>query len=180
MAKYEHGDIATYWFVIIEDEDGSKRIQAYSDSKDLVKYYMDFHKFPAFKLKSMTGTIDEIIPILNENANDEIHIENIYTRDPDARKGESPTKLIAIPITGTESMMLRDDTAEFLNSLIPYGYLNEAIQYMKPKWQRVLRDIFLVDIIHHVVHRNTTKRLSMLDIDQAMLLLKIPSSYFGL
>lgn len=180
MAKYEKGDIVTYWFVTIKDDDGSTRIQAYSDSKELVRYYMEFHQFPNFRLKSMTGTIDEIIPILNENANDEIHIENIYTRDPDAKKGKHPMKLVAVPLTGTESVMLRDDTSEFLNSLIPYGYLNEAIPYMKDKWKKALQDIFLLDIIHHVVHHDTTSKLNMIDIDQAMMLLRIPSSYFGL
>lgn len=180
MSKYESGDIATYWFVIIKERDGSKRIQAFSDSKALVKFYMELHNSPRFSLRSMTAPIDEIIPILNENSNDEIHIENILTRDSKAKKGENCMKMVQIPMTGTESILLRDDTAEFLNSSIPYGYLNGAIPYLKDKWQRALADIFLTDIIRKVVHHQTTRRLQDLQVDQASMLIRIPQGNFGL
>ncbi len=180
MAKYESGDIVTFWFVVYHDPVAGKRIQAFSDNKDLVKAYLEFHKCPEYSIKSMTGTIDSMVPIINENRNDELHIENINTRDPNARKHQNRVKMIQIPITGTESVLLSDDSANFLNSAIPYSYLNSAIPYLKDKWQGVLDDIFLTDIIKHVIHRQTTKKIGYIDVDQLMLMIRLPQAHFGL
>lgn len=179
MARYEKGDIVTYWFVVCHDKDG-KRIQAFSDDKDLVKFYMAFHKCKEFSLKSMEGTIESIVPIINANVNDEIVLYNIYTRDPKAKHGESKTKMIQVPMTKSEIMLLKDDTDGYLNSQIAYSYIFSTIPYLKDKYQKALDSIFLSDVIRKVVHNQMPKRLALLEIDQLILLLKLPDSKFGL
>lgn len=180
MAKYEKGDIVTYWFIVCETESGSRHIQGWSDNKTIVKAYMEFHSCPDFTVKCKTGSIERMIEIVNHNANDEIQIVNIATRDPEAKKGRNKLKLIAIPMTGTEKMFIDDDTANFLNSAIQYSYINSALPYLKDEYQKVLDSILLTDIIQKVVHHRTSKRISYLDIDQLLLLLRIPDSHFGL
>lgn len=179
MARYESGDVVTYWFVICTDRHGS-RVQAFSDNKDLVKAYMEFHKSPDFEIKPMTDKIDTLAEIINENTHDEIQIANLRIRDPKAKDGKNPMRLIQAPVTETELILLNDDTNNFLNSAIPYGYLNAAIPYLKDKWQEVLDDIFLPDVIRKVVHQQTTSRMADINLDQLMLMLKIPNAHFGL
>ena len=80
MAKYQPGDIVTYYF-IIKEFDGNKIIQGWTDNKELAKFYMDFHKCKKFKIKTITDSIEEINKIREENWNDEIklfHIIDIF------------------------------------------------------------------------------------------------------
>ena len=70
MAKYEEGDIVTYYFIIVEDGN-DKRIQAWSDHKELVKYYMEFHKCKYYSIKKVDDIFERVMDIINENANDE-------------------------------------------------------------------------------------------------------------
>ena len=57
MLRYEPGDIATFYFIIKEDGN-NKEIKAWSDKKQLVEFYMDFHKCPKFRLKKITKPIE--------------------------------------------------------------------------------------------------------------------------
>lgn len=180
MAKYETGDIVTFWFVIYHDPRHGKRIQAFSDNKNLVKFYMEFHKCEQFSLKSLTGTIDSMIGIMNDNTLDELEIASVYTRDPNAKKGRNKMKLIQVPMTQNEMAFVKEDSVDFLSSQINYSYLAEVIPYLKEKYQRALDDILLTDIIQSVVHQKRSRKLELVDIDQISLMPKLPNSHFGL
>lgn len=175
MPRYEAGDIVTFHFVLEKDPKfGTKSIRAFSDNKDLVKMYMEFHNCPRFTLKTMTMSIEKMKDITNANVHDEIHIENIYIKNPNAKKGENKLQMVQIPMTGAESVTLAADVTEFLSSAIDYAYMNSSIPYLKGKWQDVLKGIFLQDVIKKVTSPTTTNRLGWLDMDHLMVMLRGP------
>ena len=177
MAKYEVGDIVTYYFIIVEDSNG-KRIQAWSDHKELVKYYMEFHKCKQFVIKSLTKPIEEISKILEENLHDEIKIHNMIIKNKDGKK-EKEWKTIPIPATETEYMFISEETNTYIASRINYSYLNESIPYLKGKYQRALHDIFLTDVIKKVIHGQNPKSTQMIMFDQLMVLFESFPDNFG-
>ena len=177
MAKYEEGDIVTYYFIIVEDGN-DKRIQAWSDHKELVKYYMEFHKCKRFVLKSLTRRIEEISTILEENLHDEIKIHNVMIKDNSGKKGKE-FKTIPIPATETEFMFINEETNTYMASRINYAYLNGAIPYLKKKYKESLNGILLTDVIRKVVHGQNPKSTQMISFDQLMVLFESFPDNFG-
>lgn len=179
MAKYEPGDIATFYFIINEIDSDDKIIQGYTDNKDLAKYYMEFHKCKKFTLKSMTKTIEDISVILEENRNDEIKIYNITIRDPKHKDGRN-TKMISIPATDTEMRFLNEETKTYFSSHICYTLLNEAKPFMKRKYQEALDTILLQKVIDvNINAKPPAKILINSELDQLMLLFRSFSDNFG-
>lgn len=179
MALYEKGDIITYWFVLVEDEHG-KRIIAHTDNKVLAQAYMDFHKYKGFTLKSMRDRVSEIVKITETAAINEIHLIPILTKNRNRKSKSDPVMVsVMVPITTGEHEMLKDDSSEFWNSEIPYSYLNSAIPYLKPKWRSVMDDILLTDVIKAVCHNQRAGAVSKLNVDQLMLMTRLPQQYFG-
>lgn len=172
--KYEHGDIATFYFVVISDKE--KRIQGWTDDKDLAKYYMDFHKCKRFILKEITRPIDEINKILEENLHDEIVICNIVVKSKEKKKGFD---VIPIPATNTEILFINEEVNGFMTSYIDYGYLNQVIPYLDKEYQRALRDIFLSDIIKQVIHSKKSNIAMNIQYDQLSILFRSFPEYFG-
>jgi len=179
MAKYEAGDIVTYYFIIREDTyDKSNFIKGWTDSKELAEFYLRFHNSSKYRLKKLTNTIEEMHEIINENLHDEIGIANIYTRD---RGKKSPsTKLIVIPITDTESRFLYDETRDFLSSIVNYSYLNESIPYLKNKYRDALMSTLLLNsVIKKILHNRLDKKNKDIEMDQLVLLYKLFPAEFG-
>lgn len=179
MAKYETGDIATYYFVVMED-DGKNRIIGWTDKKELVKAYLEFHKCEKFKLKEVTKTIDEIGYILEENVHDEIKLLNIRVKDPDHKKGKEETKFILIPETEFSSIFISSEEQTFLASRINYSYINSAVPYLKDKYQKALNDIFLLDIIDAAINNKDTKIGRKMLFDELLILVRNFPDRFGL
>ena len=130
--KYEPGDTATFYFVITE-YNGHKEIQGWTDQKELVQVYMDFHKCKKFHVKKITNTIEEINKIVEENIHDEIGIYNISIKD--RGKKYEKIKEINIPATVTEIMFLNEEANTCMASQIGYSELNEMIPFLKNKYQ---------------------------------------------
>lgn len=177
MAKYEVGDIVTYYFIIVEDDNG-KHIQAWSDNKDLVKFYLEFHNCKKFVLKTMTRTVEEISKILEENLHDEIKIHNIHIKDTKSKNGTG-YKTISIPATETEFMFINEESNTFMASRINYSFINEAIPYLKGKYRDALKNIFLTDIIKKVIHGQNPKITQMIEFDQLLILFESFPENFG-
>ena len=135
MLRYEPGDIATFYFIIKEDGN-NKEIKAWSDKKQLVEFYMDFHKCPKFRLKKITKPIEEIRKITEESYHDEITIGHIRVRDREKKKGD--VKLITIPATQNELNFLSEESSNFLSTSMEYSYLNGVIPYLKKKYREAL------------------------------------------
>lgn len=181
MAKYENGDICTFYFVIREDKiKDIKIVQGWTDDKKLAEFYMEFHKCKNFKLKTVTNKIEEINKILNENYNDEIKICNIMVRntDPKRKKGEE-AKMIIIPATETEVTFINAETNTFMASRVNYSFMNEAIPYLKKKYRDALKSIFLVDIINHELHSKDSAVLQEFNFDQLSILFRSFPENFG-
>lgn len=179
MAKYESGDIVTYYF-IIKEIDGNKMVQAWTDNKDLANAYIDFHGCRNFIMKKITGTIDDITKIINENINDEIKLFNVITRNRNkSRKDPDNTTTICIPATDFECRFIREEANTFMSSRINYGLINDAMPYLKKKYQNVLQSIFLTDVIRKVVYSQNVKFTQMVDYDSLMILLRSFPETFG-
>lgn len=178
MAKYEPGDIVTYYFVVREDDKHGNRIVAWTDKKDLVQFYMKLHKCPNHRLKKITKTIEEINQIIGENRYEEIKIGNIYTLNRNSKKNRELVT-VSLPITDTEFLFVREECNSFYSGEIDYGYLNGVIPYMKKKYQNVLEDILLLSIIKKVVYNKNDKINQQLDLDQLILLFKCFPDDFG-
>ena len=177
MAKYEPGDIVTYYF-IISDEDGHSNIKAWTDNKDLAKFYLEFHKCKNFRLKKFTKPIEEISKILEENRHDDIMLANVVIKNPNHKKGKE-TKMVVIPLTQTEQLFINEETTNFMSSRIDYGYLNGVIPYLKKKYQHAIEKTLLQDIIKLVVHGCQSSIVQSIQFDHVMVLFRSFPDNFG-
>lgn len=179
MAKYQPGDIVTYYFVI-KEIDGNKMIQGWTDNKELANFYMDFHKSKNLVLKKMSGTIEEITKVLNESYNDEIQLAHVITRNRDkSSKNSDAATTICIPATEFECRFIREEANTFMASRINYSFINDAMPFLKKKYQNVLQSIFLTDIIRKTVYSQNVKFAQMVEYDSLMILLKSFPEIFG-
>lgn len=179
MAKYEPGDMVTFYF-IVHDDGRNKDIRAWTDNKELAKLYLDFHMCKNFILKSSTKTIEEMAKITEENVHDEIKIHNIIVRNPDEhRKKGHETIIVSIPATEIERSMIDEECATFMLSHIRYSYLNTAIPYMKRKYQDALSSIFLNDVINKVCNERQSRITDSVRLDQLLILFRSLPDLFG-
>lgn len=169
MLKYDLDDIVTYWFVVVKNKYG-KQIQGYSDNKEIVKFYIEFHKCKNYEIKKMTSTVKEIYKIIEENVHDEIQLCNISIRDP---KDSHKVKLIQVPATETEMNFIREESNSFLLSAIPYSYLSTAIPYLKNKYQQAMNAIFLKQITDFTIYNKHSKFIENIGFDQLKIMLKL-------
>jgi len=177
MERYDRDDQVTIYFVI-HDLGDRQQVQAWSDNKEYVKAYMEFHKCRNFKLKSMTDVMRNILPILDENTNDEISLYNLTVKNPNHKRGKEAKYLVA-PLTSTESMMINDEAKNFLLTRINYGYANEAFPYLKNKYQKALKDIFFEIIMKHIVYNTRNKLIEEFMLDELMILYESFPEHFG-
>lgn len=178
MAKYEPGDVVTYYFVI-HDDGTRKDIVGYTDDKDLAKVYLDFHSCKNLRIKSATKRIEDINKILEENWNDEIGICNIITRNRDKRRKGEETATINIPATRTETTFINEEVKMFMASSVRYSYLHDVIPYLKDKYLSALDDIFLTSIIATVCDNVTRPELQAIEMDQLIVLFRMQPDLFG-
>ena len=175
MKKYEPGEIATYYLIIIEDGWGS-RIQAWSDNKDLVKSYFEFHNCPKFIFKKIEKPIEDMKKLLDdENQNDEIILTNLVTRDSKKDK----VKMIYVPLTRSEIRFLNEEMNNFAASFIDYSLLNQAIPFLKSKYQKALKTLYLDSIITSTIYGRSNKLNSNMELDQVGMLIRLFPEYFG-
>ena len=178
MRKYEVDERVTFYFVIFDDGDNN-RIQAWSDKKDYAKLYMNFHQCKHYKLKSVTKRFDDMINILNENYHDEISLYNIRVKNKEGHKKGHESRLIMVPLTSTENLMIQDEETCLMASRVNYQYINEAFHYMKDKYQKVLKDIFLYDVMNKVIYEKQSKFTNGVEMDELMVLFKSFPDHFG-
>lgn len=178
MNRYDPDELVTFYFVIMSSDGiyGEDRIQAWSDRKDLVKAYMQFHKCPHYRLKKITKPMHQMVEILDENNHDEINMYNITTRDP---KHPKRTKRIVIPATVTEQLFINEEIANFMMTQIDYAFLANAVPYLKPKYQRALEQVLLMDIIRKNVHGQNPVSLQKVEMDQLLVLVRSFPEHFG-
>ena len=173
MRQIDPEEILSMYFVIIHDKDG-KRIQAWSESKDLAESYIEFYGSDMLSLKKITKTGVYIEDIIRENINDEIGLKLITVRDGDK------TKEIYIPATKTDSLLINDESSSMLSSRIDYGFLNGALYFLKDKYQDALQDIFLEAAIRQVVHNDHQKIFDKIKLDQMAILYYSRKDMFGI
>ena len=180
MKKYANDDMVTFYFVVCKDERGNKKIQGWTDQKEYALYYIDFHKCKNFKLTKHTMIFDDMINIINENNNDEISLYNIETKNRDSkRKKGNETSLIVIPMTETERIFVFEECKTLVATRINYSYINSAIDYLKSKYRKALKGIFLDAAIRKVVH-NQQSSIDNFKIDELLVLYHSFPENFGI
>lgn len=173
MNKYEEDDLMTCYFVIYE-QGSSKIISAWSDNKEYAKAYIDFHKCKYYRIKKVSDTARNIMKIIEENLYDEIGMHNITTRD----KNGQPTTMV-IPMTETERNLISSEADSLLASRVNYGYINEAMYFLKDKYQKALKNILMKASIDMVVYSKPNKIINTIEIDELMVLLYTLPDKFG-
>ena len=178
MKKYEPDDLCTFYFVIWNSGD-THTIQGWSDDKDLVKAYMEFHHCKRFELKSRSDTYDNMCRILEENTNDEISVYNLLIKDDNHKKGHE-SKMIAVPLTYTEMTLVKSENTSYLASRIDYSYINDAMYYLKEKYVKCLQDIFLPDVIGFTILNKPSKFTDHVYTDELRVLFHSYPDHFGM
>lgn len=173
MPKYEEGEIITCYFITDED---TKEIKAWSKSKQLAEFFMEFHNCKKYKLKKITNTIEDIILITEENKHNEIAMASLYTRNREGRAGE--IELISLPLTDIENNLVSTETDTFFAGGVNYAFLNDRIEFLKDKYYYALSALLLNSVIKKVVHNNADDRISYVHMDQLSILLKFCISEF--
>lgn len=178
MKQYERGDIATYYFVIMSD-DGKKIIKGWTDSKQLAKFYMDFHKCPSFHMKALTKPIEDFTEILNENRLDEIKIHRIKIRDPNGSK-KKPLRMVEVPMTETEASLIRDAKSDLMGLRIEYNLLHEMMPYLKGYYRKGLEMIMLPEAIRFAIYNQVAPMWKDCELDELRLLFASNPEIFGI
>lgn len=176
MKVYESDEEVTIYFVVFK-KGAVRNVQAWSDNKELAKAYVEFHNCKDMKVRSLTKEMKDMIKLINENNHDEIEIQNLIMRDP---KHRYSVKEVAVPMTASEGLVLRSDENSFMSSWIDYSLMNQAIPFMKNKWQRVLKAIHVEDVIASAVHSKQSKFTNSIKLDQLSVLLRSLPEHFGI
>ena len=171
---YNVNDECTMYFVVHSDEQ-SKMIVGWSDDKDIIDAYMEFHKCKDFKVKKYTDSARKMNDLLDENNNDEIELYNIKIRSNDKKM----TKDVVVPMTRTEHMCVNDDTVNLGYTRLDYSLLNEARFYLKDKYQKALNSIFLEAAINKVLYNQLDNIMASIEVDELMILYKNFPDKFG-
>ena len=179
MKKYEPGDNVTFYFVIY-NSGGTSQIRGWTDVKYLAEVYMEFHKCKYYSIKKVDDIFERVMDIINENANDEINLCNITVRNANHKKGKEETKTLVVPMTDTELTFVNEEINTLLASRINYGFINEALYYLKDKWQKALKDIYLEDVMRKVVYEKYSTFISSIQLDELMVLYRSLPDQFGM
>lgn len=178
MKPYERGDIVTYYFVIMTD--GDKRIiNAWTDDKQLAKFYMEFHKCPKFTLKPVTKAAEEFVDVINDNALDEIKIHRIKIRNPDGSK-KKPLKYVEVPMTENERGLIRTNSTDLMGFQVNYSLLNEMMPYLKGFYRKGLEMIMLPEAIKISCYSKSGRMWSQCELDELLLFYTSNPEVFGI
>lgn len=177
--RYDDDDNVTFYFVVkIDKSNKSSVIQGWTDKKAIAEYYMQFHKCPLFKMKTMTDKFSSLITILEENNNDEIELFNVLIRNPKGKPGKE-FKYVSVPMTKTEYMFVNEESQDFMASAINYSFLDSAIPYLKPKYRRGVEQCLLSDVIRSTIHNKTSDIITEVGMDNIQILLQLFRENFG-
>nr|DAN65334.1 MAG TPA: hypothetical protein [Caudoviricetes sp.]DAP16811.1 MAG TPA: hypothetical protein [Caudoviricetes sp.] len=163
MKTYEREDIVTFYFVVKEETKDTTIIRAWTDDKKLLDAYLELHACKKYHVKKIRRAMKDILPIINENNNDEIDVAYLITR------GKEGAGLISLPLTMTEITFINDESHGFFSSHVNYQLLDDRVPYLKDRYQRILKNIGLDDVIKHVIYNRTSPFVQDVVLDQVLL-----------
>ena len=158
-----------------DKELNSNKIAAWSDDKNLIKYYLDFHNCKTFQTIKVEGTIEEYSDLLNDNIHDEITIANIRIRNSSKPYQE---KIVQIPITDSEIDFIQTEEESYSSGRIDYGVLEKYYHRMKNKYRKIFDNILLTDVMMKVIHGDDSRYLNKIKQDQLAILYRLFSGNF--
>ena len=121
-------------------------IVAWSTNKELVKFYMKFHKCKFMKVNKIRGYPKELIKIINDNVNCEIYIAPLRTRNSD-----DEIIFINAPVTDLEMTDIRSLSGIMGEIDINYRLIYEYYNYFKNKYRKALDTILLGNITEEIL-----------------------------
>lgn len=170
MKVYTTDDQVTFYFIISEHSSGNQ-VKAWTDNKILAEFYMEFHSCKRHRLKTVKKKFRDIVPILNENTNDEIEIVNLVTKSDN--KKDDGYKIIQVPATTTEMSIIRDSQSTSCSTIVNYSNINKFITLFKKKYQKAFNDIGLTDVIKQELYSKSSKFTENIQLDGLRLLFRL-------
>lgn len=122
-------------------------IIAWSNDKNLAKFYMKFHKCKFMKLNKIHGYPKELINIMNENINCEIYIAPLRTRN----LNNNEIIFVNVPVTELEMTDIRSLSGIMNDTDINYRIIYEYYDYFKNKYRKALDTILLGTITEEIL-----------------------------
>lgn len=171
--------LVTFYLVIndrLEFDDA--RIQAWSDQKDLAKFYMAFHRCKHFTLRKITDTLYNMNRLLDECYHGEITLYNAVTKDR-SKKRSSAYKYVRVPMTNNEIAIIKAENSGLAGTAVNYTILNDLYPYMSKKRKRLANDMMLTDAIKATIHNQPSQRIMGVKIDELYMLYRIFPETFG-
>lgn len=181
MKDYDPDDQVTFWFVIVRYKDGKNQmVKAWSDNKDLVDFYLQFHNSPNYSVRKVSDRYEKVLKIINGDCrNDEIQIGHLITRNRTGKRSSDPTQLVSVPVTEPEMMHLNDMKNTTCSSIVDYSALHDIMPRLKGKYRSALVILGLEDLIRKEIHNASNKFADGIFMDDVMLLLKFFPEEFG-
>ena len=124
-------------------------VVAWSQNKDLAKFYMKFHKCKYMKLKTITDYPKYIHEhIINNNINCEIQLAPLPSKKYNKNTN---SEYFIVPVTELELTDLNEFSGLFCEGLIDYKIIHSYYPYLKKKYRKAIDLILLPLIIQDVL-----------------------------
>ena len=148
--SYSYDEMKTLYIVTYHNPNVKLKfmtdIIAWSNNKDLAKFYMKFHKCKYMKLNKIQGYPKELVNIMNDNVNCEIFIAPLRTRN-----SNDEIIFINVPVTDLEMTDIRSLSGFMNDTDINYRIIYEYYTYFKNKYRKALDMILLGSITEEIL-----------------------------
>ena len=153
MNVYSEGDQITIYCIMFDD-DREVITWAWTDNKELAKWYLKFHNSKQMKLKRIDTIYEDARDFISNYMYEQIKVGYLMTKDPH-NKGSIT---IPFPVTDAERQYLDDESADLCNGYVGYRTIYEMAPFLKRKWESLLmKDLQLYPILEYVIHSHIGK-----------------------
>lgn len=165
MKKYDVRDEMTCYFVYRNTGGANDEVFGWTDSKDMIDMFKSvYHNFN-FRIMKRTDEWGNIVPLINENINDELVLYNLTTQG----KNGKPEK-VAVPLTLTLYARLQDMTTNFGLMDIDESIIEKLFPRIKKKYRDALNTLHFEEIMNANIHSDYSKFTTQLKMDEVKLL----------
>ena len=153
MKTYLEGDQIIIYCITFEDT-RETITHAWTDDKELAKWYLKFHHSKRMKLKRIDTTYEDARDFISNYMYEQIKVGYLMTKHP--RKKGSVT--IPFPVTDAERQFLDDEVADLCNGYVGYQTIYEMAPFLKRKWESLLmKDLQLYSVLEYVINNHIGK-----------------------
>lgn len=178
MSYDPEDDETTLYIAYVDDE--KYGLKGWTQNKQLMKYFLEFHNCDKIKHKKYTDTNKNIIEFANNNMAYEIEIHRIKSQDNDGK----PIDLY-VPMTSSEMSDIVDSCTYFNAHNINYNSIISAYKVLKRKYQEALNILLFMDVAKHVMDyrvfqndHNSQNKVYMIERDMLITLYRLEPELF--